>query len=400
VCAVPPINEYKIEARDCDASTAPRCASRVASVAVTTPTYDAHRSVRAERWLPYVRCMLDDLASSVDPYPVYAELRDRGVHRVEDGRWVVSRAADVAAVLAHRAAHVECPRSGDDRLDDVRALMARFSNGTDHARRRAVVADAVAALTSTNLGRRAEALASSTILAGEGVDVVALARHVVPIALADALGFADPIAVAASTSVFAAALAPRSDAPLPSKDAVDQAIDALLVAAPTAAGVEVAVNLVALLHQSLDATAGLVGSAVLATTRHGVDGVDVASLVREANRWDPPVQHTTRSAVAEITIGGRVIAPGERIVVLLAAANRDPVIFSAPDEFRPGRAEGGVGFGSGAHACPGESIALRLASGIVDAVDSAGLRSIRTNVRYERRSNLRIPADLVVAPTT
>ena len=362
--------------------------------------------------------MFDDLASSVDPYLVYVALRERGVHRLDDGRWVVSRAVDVAAVLAHCAARVECRRSGDDRLDDVRALMARFSNGVDHVRRRATATSALAGLGADNFRSRASKIAADLLVrarsdarvgdldgdddggtrVADGVELVALSRYVVPVVLAEVLGFADPVATASAIGVLATALAPRSDKPGPTKAAVGTALSALLTAAPAALGGEVAVNLIALLHQSLDATAGLVASAVLAAARHDCCGADVAALVREANRWDPPVQHTTRIAADDVALGDIVIAPGERIVVLLAAANRDPNAVDAPDEFRPGRVERGFAFGAGVHACPGESIALELATSIVDAVVSAGLRSISTDVHYERRSNLRIAADLVVAP--
>ena len=173
--------------------------------------------------------MLDDLASSSDPYPVYAAMRERGVHRVDDGRWVVSRAVNVAAVLAHCAAHVECRRSGDDRLDDVRALMARFSNGIDHVRRRATATSALAGIGADDVRSRASKIAADLLVrartaarvgdldgdddggtrVADGVELVALSRYAVPVVLAEVLGFADPITAASAIGVLATALAPR-----------------------------------------------------------------------------------------------------------------------------------------------------------------------------------------------
>jgi len=52
------------------------------------------------------------------------------------------------------------------------------------------------------------------------------------------------------------------------------------------------------------------------------------------------------------------IPAGDQVVVMLAAANRDPRRFADPDVFRPGRPDAGpLSFGAGAHFCLGAALA-------------------------------------------
>lgn len=64
-----------------------------------------------------------------------------------------------------------------------------------------------------------------------------------------------------------------------------------------------------------------------------------------------------RWAHAEVEIAGITIAEGDRVLVRLGAANRDPARFAEPDAFRPGRAGGHLAFGRGAHHCLGAALA-------------------------------------------
>jgi cytochrome P450 len=76
--------------------------------------------------------------------------------------------------------------------------------------------------------------------------------------------------------------------------------------------------------------------------------------VDELVRFDGPAQGTSRVATRRTTIGGAEIEPGQIVMTLLAAANRDPDEFERPDELvldrRPNRH---LGFGWGPHACLG-----------------------------------------------
>jgi hypothetical protein len=67
------------------------------------------------------------------------------------------------------------------------------------------------------------------------------------------------------------------------------------------------------------------------------DGIDVddPSLISELLRLDGPVQATARTATQDQRVGYVEIACGEPALVAVAAANRDPDVFTEADQFRP-----------------------------------------------------------------
>lgn len=92
------------------------------------------------------------------------------------------------------------------------------------------------------------------------------------------------------------------------------------------------------------------------------------ALSAESLRLYPPVQGTIRRATVETRFHGETIRPDDKVIVLIAAANRDPDRFEAPDEFRPGRfadnpdrqytnAGDVLPFGAGRHHCAGSRLA-------------------------------------------
>ena len=83
------------------------------------------------------------------------------------------------------------------------------------------------------------------------------------------------------------------------------------------------------------------------------------SSVEELLRYDAPVQILYgRTATEDMVVGGLLVGPGQRLINLLGAANRDPRQFSAPDELRLDRDEGpGLSFGGGIHHCLGAALA-------------------------------------------
>ncbi|SDL83138.1 hypothetical protein SAMN05660642_00947 [Geodermatophilus siccatus] len=81
--------------------------------------------------------------------------------------------------------------------------------------------------------------------------------------------------------------------------------------------------------------------------------------VDEVLRVDPPVQRTARRARRSTTVHGVPVAEGEWLVLLLAAANRDPRVFPDPHTFDVTRsnARDHVAFSSGIHFCLGAALA-------------------------------------------
>jgi len=360
--------------------------------------------------------MIDRLASHPDPYPAYARLRRRGVHRLPDGRWVVARASEVAAVLAHPAAAVgpaagrrtappavargSAPHptgDGNGEAAAVRAAMARFSDGPDHDRRRAISRRHIDAMEPDRLRRHAAELARDRLGDAREVDVMATVARSVPVAvLAGALGIADRDSAVAATRQLCLALAPPvGAAPVADTTAV-ATLRRLLEPVVGGHADDELVNSLAILFQAMDATAGLIGNAVVAADRHPIAGLDPLDLVAETARHDPPVQQTTRLAVADVPIAGHTIPAGDRIVVLLAAANRDEVRFPRADAFDPDRRTSAFTFGAGPRPCPGDAHALALAAGALDALTATPARVVDRTIGYERRANLRIPDRLIV----
>lgn len=107
-----------------------------------------------------------------------------------------------------------------------------------------------------------------------------------------------------------------------------------------------------------ETTANLLGAAMVRLlaleVRPGVD----AALVTELLRLDGPVQAVARTATRDHTVGDVTIGAGEPALVVLASANRDPLIFNAPNNFAPDRkGPAPLSFGYGAHYCLGAALA-------------------------------------------
>jgi cytochrome P450 len=85
----------------------------------------------------------------------------------------------------------------------------------------------------------------------------------------------------------------------------------------------------------------------------------IPNFVEEALRMESPVKGDFRLARVPTTVGGVDLPAGTTVMVLNAAANRDPAHFERPDEFdidRP-NARQHLAFGRGIHTCPGAPLA-------------------------------------------
>ena len=83
----------------------------------------------------------------------------------------------------------------------------------------------------------------------------------------------------------------------------------------------------------------------------------VGAHVEETLRFEAPVHFAARVPVADTEVAGVAIGAGQPVVTLLAAANRDPERFTAPDAFAPGRQPNPhLAFGAGVHGCLGAGL--------------------------------------------
>ena len=78
----------------------------------------------------------------------------------------------------------------------------------------------------------------------------------------------------------------------------------------------------------------------------------------EAIRFESPVQTFFRTTTRAVEIGGVAIGEGEKILMFLGAANRDPRQWEHPERYDIARKTvGHVGFGAGIHMCVGQMLA-------------------------------------------
>jgi cytochrome P450 len=80
--------------------------------------------------------------------------------------------------------------------------------------------------------------------------------------------------------------------------------------------------------------------------------------VEELLRYVSPVQRTGRILAEPLTISGTPVPAGALVAPVLAAANRDPVVFADPDRLDLGRTGNRhLAFGRGIHFCLGAPLA-------------------------------------------
>lgn len=122
-----------------------------------------------------------------------------------------------------------------------------------------------------------------------------------------------------------------------------------------------------------ESTSALIGSAVrlLAAEPTLADELRasperIPRFVEETVRLEPPFKFHYRAVRRACALGGAELLPGDRLMLLWAAANRDPAVFEAPDALRLDRRhpKHHMGFGRGAHFCIGAPLA-RLEARIV-----------------------------------
>jgi cytochrome P450 len=160
-------------------------------------------------------------------------------------------------------------------------------------------------------------------------------------------------------------------------------------------------NAVGLLMQAYEATAGLIGNSLLALAARPAlparlqrEPALLQALLHEVLRYDPPVQNTRRYLARDALVAGQMLPGGALVLVVLAAANRDPAANPDPDRFDLLRADRqSFTFGAGAHACPGQRLAVAIAGAGVRHVLDLGLdlQGLAAAARYRPSLNTRVP---------
>jgi cytochrome P450 len=95
----------------------------------------------------------------------------------------------------------------------------------------------------------------------------------------------------------------------------------------------------------------------------------MANAINEVIRYEPPLRAFARILGRQAEIGGTGLPSGARVLVMYASANRDEREWDNPAVFDINRDAGRqIGFGQGAHACAGQSLARLETTAILSAL--------------------------------
>ncbi len=342
------------------------------------------------------------------PYDYYRRLADGPPLRFDAALdcWLATGAAGVRAVLAHPACRVRPQGLGVPHnlagtpCGAIFAELVRMNDGERHAVPKQMLVRALGQVDVVRLQAQTLRLASDRVPVGAAQLNEAIFQ--LPLfAMADLLGFAPAQwpALAAWTRAFVACLSPLSNGE--QLAGAQEAADALLqgfghllregnarpgsllasiVTETDAMGSGLPANLVGLLSQTCDATAGLLGNAVVALRTQPDLSAQLRAtperwpaMLREVSRFDPSIHNTRRYTVQDVEFDDVRVPAGQMIVVVLASASH---------------AE--LGFGHGRHVCPGQSIAQAIAAACLQAW-ADGLEGMALAWRYLPSLNARIP---------
>src|SRR5271166_6362652 len=389
---------------------------------------------------------LADPANLPDPYPVLAGLREASPFAEFDGAFVVvGRHADCSAVLRHPNASSERSKSRltptpPRRVRDRPSFLSL--DPPDHTRLRRLVSKAFTPRTVARLEPRIRAitdqLLSAAAAAGQMEVVSQLAYPLLVRIISELLGVPvdDHPRFAGWSARLAHSLQPgfgidpaeaqaRADAAQVASDEFAVYFRELIAtrrAQPTQDLLsemiaaeddgekltedELIATCVLLLVAGHETTVGLISNGILALLRHPAqlallhaDPALAAGAVEETLRYDAPVQMTARVARGGMQVGSVAAPDGALVLLLLAAAGRDPRVFADPDKFDIRRgATGHLAFAAGAHFCLGAPLA-RLEAAIALESFARRIQRPELNARsldYKPNLNLRGPDRLVV----
>ncbi|MFF0317585.1 cytochrome P450 [Micromonospora sp. NPDC005252] len=115
------------------------------------------------------------------------------------------------------------------------------------------------------------------------------------------------------------------------------------------------------------------------------DPRSVPDFVTETLRFAPAIDGWLRVTRRDVTLGGVTIPAGARCLLMIGAANRDPVVFAHPDRFDPRRLDAAdhLSFGHGPHFCIGAALA-RLEAGVTLTRLAAAIPGLRLAPEHRR----------------
>lgn len=336
-------------------------------------------------------------AMQPDPYPYYNGLLQGPSLAFDTGSgcYLASRAEVIAEVLQHPSARVRpvsqqvpMPLQGH-RCGEVFAALIRMTDGAQQQHFKEIVQRQLATLTAAQLHRHCQAVLSEArgLVQSDASQINPLIYQLPVRVMAQLLGMQPAAATRAATAIAdfvrclpaaatAADVAAANTATVQLQLLISDCLQdpaswsAMLAADFGPAATQIAAaNLLGLLSQSYEATAGLIANSlircVLQPDLAPANPAQALLFVREISRFDPSVQNTRRFMAQDAVIAGQNIAAGSTILLLLAAAGRDPQQWREPNQFLPYDRDSrtqDVSFSLGTHQCPGRQLAEQIAA--------------------------------------
>jgi cytochrome P450 len=396
-----------------------------------------------------------DPANRADPYPLYARLRERPVARQRDGSYVVSTHAAIRTLIFDPRLSSEDlppfkrPPTGnpirDWIINPIRSRIATahrpliFRDPPDHDTLRAAVMREFTIPRVQGLRPRVVREVDALLDKCHGRDRLCLVEDLsypLPVSvICELLGVpvTDEPRFQSWATQLATALEPDARGDVESRRRTVAAFDAISdymrnlirekrtrpaddmlsgLAAPGPGGAkrmsdfDLISTAILLLVAGHETTVNLITNAMLTLLRHPeelerlrADPERAPRVIEEVLRFEPPVHFRTRKALGAITLAGETIPKGAPVILLFAAANRDPARFETPDRFDPDRPDiEHFGFGGGLHFCVGAPLARLEAEIALVALSRrlVGPRLVRDPPPYRTGASLRGPEQLAI----
>ncbi|MEE6168916.1 MULTISPECIES: cytochrome P450 [unclassified Mycolicibacterium] len=390
-----------------------------------------------------------DPTNRADPYPSYRRIRERGPLQLPESNVAVfSTFAECDAVLRHPASCSDRMKStvaqrhmAQRGVQDRGATSFLFLDAPDHTRLRGLVSKAFVPKVVNALEPEIRALVDGLVdrAADGSFDAIADLAYPLPVAvICRLLGvpIEDEPKFRDASALLAQALDPFLAMTGEASDLFDQQMAAgrwladylrdLIAQRRRRPGDDLMSALIQveesgdqltedeiiatcdlLLIAGHETTVNLIANAILAMLRHpqqwaalGNDAGRVSSVIEETMRYDPPVQLVSRIAGEDMAIGDVEVPKGDTMLLLVAAAHRDPAVFDRADEFHPDRgAIRHLGFGKGPHFCLGAPLARLEASVALSAITARFPQArLAADPVYKPNLTLRGMSTLFVAP--
>jgi cytochrome P450 len=361
--------------------------------------------LRFGQWRGDPIAMLMRPETKADPYPLYVEIRGRGLVHSSLGGWVTASHQTAASILRDRRfssspTHLKRYRppsypAGDPRAELPSADMLTM-DPPDHTRLRRLVSSAFTPRAIAELEpwiRDVTDRLLESIDARAGFDLIdALAFplpitvicHLLGVPAEDQASFrvwghdvastldpqSTPAAETRTRSSELALTAYLQDLVRKRRANPDDSLLSALIAAEEEgdrlSSAELVSTALLLLIAGFETTVNLIGNGTVALLgdtelwgRLHEEPTLAPAAIEELLRYDSPVQMTSRIATEDVDLDGTVISKGAPVLLAIGGANRDPDVFDQPDLLRIDRPDASrhLAFSLGMHHCLGAALA-------------------------------------------